>query len=165
MQVLGELGDEMTVSVKIEGMEPLTRKLHRLHSMEPVRAGLGEAGEHVKSRLAKYPPRRRGPLPGGFKSDKQRRKVFALIREGEIPYRRGQSSASEDLGQRWNVRVSGLTATVGNNASYGPLVQDRKQQAMYHRITGWTTIQDVAEQEGPEVVRIISKHIDKALGE
>lgn len=155
----------MTVSVKIEDLEPLTSKLRRLHSMEPVRAGLGEAGEYVKSRLAKYPPRRYGPLPGGFKSDKQRRKVFALIREGEIPYRRGLSKGSENLGQRWNVRVSDMTATVGNNASYGPLVQDRRQQAMYHKITGWTTIQDVAEQEGPEVVRIISKHIDKALGE
>lgn len=155
----------MTVSVKIEGLEPLTRRLRKLHSMKPVRVGLGEAGEHVKSQLAKYPPRRYGPLPGGFKSDKQRRKVFALIREGEIPYRRGQSKGSENLGQRWSVRVSGMTAAVGNNASYGPLVQDRKQQAMYHKITGWTTIQDVAEQKGPEVVRIISKHIDKALGE
>lgn len=155
----------MIASVKIDGLVPLQQKIRRLESMEPVTAGLGEATLYLKGKIAVYPRVRRGPMVGGFKSDRQRRKVFAMIREGEIPYRRGQSSSSQDLGQKWTTEVKGLAGRVGNNVPYGPLVQDRQRQAAYHKITGWITIQDVAEGEGDKAVEIVAQHIDRALEE
>ena len=52
---------------------------------------------------------------------------------------------------------------VGSNASYGELVQARRMQTFYHKVTGWKTIEDVTEQEKNTVARGVKHEIDKAL--
>jgi hypothetical protein len=52
---------------------------------------------------------------------------------------------------------------VGNNASYAALVQDEDHQTKMHEETGWPTIQKIVEDEGPEVVRMMSREIERML--
>lgn len=45
--------------------------------------------ENARKRITKYPAPWNGSLPKGwFKSDRQRRFVMALVREGRVPYKR-----------------------------------------------------------------------------
>lgn len=74
-----------------------------------------------------------------FKSQKQQGKVFSLIKDGRVPYRR-----SGLLGKSMTSRVTAVTPTsvttdVGTNVPYGALVLDAERQAAYHRGT-WTPL-------------------------
>jgi len=155
------------IRITIDDRE-VRRKLARLESMDGAKRGVAVAAEHVKGKLATYPPQRHGPMPGFPQSERQRRYVMALIRQGEIPYRRGQSKTSKNLGQQWNIRLSngGLTADVGvseNVVPYVRYVQDAEMQAAYHKITGWPTVQGVAESEKDAVLGMIEREIDADL--
>lgn len=61
---------------------------------------------HLRSKLAPYPPRSSRPQAHLW-TRQQRREFFAKLRAGEIevPYRRGQSPGSENLGKRWRIRA------------------------------------------------------------
>lgn len=54
----------------------------------------------AQKRITKYPPRYQGKLPGGFKSEKQRRYFFWALREGiiQVPYQR-----TGTYGRAWNI--------------------------------------------------------------
>lgn len=152
------------MTIKLEGIGPLDDLLKQIEQLTPVKAGIAESALLVKGRIATYPPVRRGPQP--FKTAKQQRYFFRALRKGEIevPYRRGGKN-SEALGRRWTLAFEndGLSAVLGNNASYGPVVQSRPMQSNYHRATGWPVIEDVAEQSGAEVLAIIKQHVDATL--
>ena len=155
----------MTSNIQIEGLDKAIRKCNAIGSLDIVKAGLKAAGVHVKGKLAQYPPRKYLPQP--FKTDKQRRFFFAALRDGriEVPYRRGQSPGSEDLGQKWTVkdRKGGLQVVVGNNVSYGPYVQDPASQSGYMKAVGWKDTDQVAQEETAKVNEILAKEIDRAL--
>ena len=151
--------------IRIEGLTSLRKIMEEVGSLKPVKIGMASGAIHLKGKIAKPPPVSRRPQP--FVSDKQRRGFFAKLRSGEIevPYRRGISPGSERLGQRWTVQAKdgGLTWVVGSNASYGELVQARRMQTFYHKVTGWKTIEDVTEQEKNTVARGVKREIDRAL--
>lgn len=95
------------------------------------------AGEEVIPRLRTYPPPSGRPQPP--KSAKQRRKVFALIKAGKIPYHR-----TSKLAVGWDFKTTSLyQTTVKNSVGYVDLVQGANQ-APYHRGT-WPTVDLVAE--------------------
>lgn len=156
----------MTTQVTIDGLPRLKRVLKRVGDLGPVRTGMRSAAVYLKGQLAVYPPVSRRPQP--FVSDKQRRGFFAKLRSGEIevPYRRGTSPQSERLGQSWAIqeRAFGLQQIIGNDTSYGALVQGRKQTA-YHKETGWQKVEDVARRERDEASRIVWAELDRALRE
>ena len=151
--------------IKIEGLPSLQKIMRDVGSLRPVVVGMKAGAIHLKGKIAKPPPVSRRPQP--FVSDKQRRGFFYKLRKGdiEVPYRRGISPGSERLGQRWTVQAKdgGLTQVVGSNASYGELVQARRMQTFYHKVTGWKTIEDVTEQEKNTVARGVKHEIDRAL--
>lgn len=140
-------------NVTVGGMASFLARLDRFKPA--VRAAIRGAGLHVKGQIAKYPAKHGSGRPMQWVSVKQRAAVMAMIRRGEIevPYRRGKSPGSESLGRRWTIdeQDDGLTAIVGNNASYGPYVQG-EQQSAYHREGGWKTTDQVSEEERPYVV-------------
>jgi len=152
-------------SIKIEGLDRAIRKCEKIGNLDVVKAGLKAAGVHVKGKIAKYPPRTYVPQP--FKTFKQRAWFFAALKSGEIevPYRRGQSPGSEDLGQKWTVkeRKGGLQVVVGNNVSYGPYVQGPGEQASFMKARSWKTTDQVAQEETAEVNRIVAAAVNKAL--
>jgi len=159
-------------SIRIEGLDKLVKKLDGLEGLKVVKAGIQAGALHVKGKIAKYPPRKKVTIAqaGGWASPRQRRWFFATygkaIKEGvDISYRRGQSSGSEDLGQKWAIQElnGGLGAKVGNNVSYGPFVQGAETQSRMHKIIGWKTTDQVAEEEGDKVTDLVKDEIEKAL--
>jgi hypothetical protein len=155
------------VVLEIDGLKKLTRRLDKIADLSYVRATLEGAAIQIADRMKEYPPERHAPQP--FASDKQRRGFFWHLKQGdiEVPYRRGQSPSSESLKHRWTVKLEdeGLTATIGNNASYARLVQDSDKQTRYHAATGWPTVQGVAEEERTAVIEAITAAVKKSLVE
>ena len=152
--------------IRIEGLPELQKIMKEIGSLRPVIKGLGKAALHVKGKIADPPRVSRRPV-AQFWTDKQRRGFFYHLNAGniEVPYVRRMSKGSEDLGHSWTVRSGkgGLEWKVGNDSSYGPLVQDRDRQARYHRDTGWITTQKVAEDEADTASEIVKKQVDAAL--
>ena len=158
-------------NIKIEGMDELLKKLDAIPAIQ---AAVKSAAIYVKGKIAKYPPSpksqgvtRAGVYGSSFASDKQRRWFFANLRDGslDVPYRRGYSGSSEALGRSWTKKYfnNGLSAHVGNDSTYGALVQDREQQSLFHKATGWLTAQDVEEKESDAVNDIIRDYLEAHL--
>lgn len=109
--------------------------------------------------LQVYPSPAKRPQP--FKSDKQRKFVFAMIKEGKIPYKR-----TGNLGRAWTAHVTaqsgGLEGTLGNNTSYAPLVQGQGRQAAAHQGV-WNTDSQVFERHRSAIERDFQSTIEKAL--
>lgn len=161
----------MSMKVELKGEEDLERIFKKLGNLQPVKVGIKAAGEHVEGKVKQYPPRnrpsRKSVYGQSFVSDRQRKAFFAGLRDGsiEVPYRRGQSPGSQGHAKRWNTRLRnhGLTAIVGNNSSYGPLLQDADQQSRYMKAVGWKTTERVMEEERKMVNKIIRDQVRKAL--
>lgn len=157
------------ISIEIPGLEELAKGLAILGEFQEVKDAIRVAAEGIEDALADYPPRKYVSIQeaGGWVSEKQRRYVIAAIRDGriEFPYRRGQSDPSEDLGQSWTIKeeAHGLGARIGNDTSYGPYVQDAKEQSSMMAKIGWKTTEEVAEEEEDNVVNDVLGAIDRAL--
>jgi len=153
------------MSSTISGDAELKRKLAKLKDFSQLQPTLIAGGEHLKEIMMPYPAGNQH-RPQEFVSDKQRRYFFWALREGiiEVPYRRGQSPGSEDIQQAWNVKPEGWSRViVGNDTTYGPLVQGAGTQTAYHQQTGWKT-EDQGMKEGEaEVLNLIKKKVDQIL--
>ena len=148
----------------------LIKQFTRLEQFKHLKASLKAAATHVKGKIAKYPDAGNKPRKGWMSenvwTDKQRRWFWANLKEGNIslPYQRGTSPGSEALGRKWTTapRNNGMAYVVGNNVSYGPLVQGEKQ-ARYHAQTGWKTTEQVAAEEAQTVTDYIIDGINRDL--
>ncbi len=148
----------------IEGLDQLYQTLNALSNPDLMRGGLMAAGTHLKGKIAEYPAW--SSRPQGFKTDLQRRGFFAKRKSGEIevPYRRVSSPGAESLGRKWTVQAESDTrVVVGNNTSYGPLVQG-PQQTAYHQQTGWQTTDDVLAAEAGTVAELVMAQVNQILG-
>lgn len=157
-------------TLHIEGLDKLIGKLESMAQLRKVKAGVRAAAIHIKGKIAQYPARKHITIKqvGGWKEGgDQRRWFFAALRSGaiEVPYRRGISPSSESLGRKWTIqeRDGGMTAVVGNNVSYAAFVQDEDNQSTMMRMIGWTTTQQVVEEEGPRVRELMAEAIRRAL--
>lgn len=158
-------------TIHIDGMDDLLDRITTLAQLKGIGKYVKAAAIHVKGKIAHYPAQRHGPNPGLYgssaRAERMRRGFFARLRSGEIevPYRRGASPGSESLGRKWTIAQSnaGLTATVGNNVSYGPLVQSDKRQTAYHAATGWKTVEQVRFEERTTVIDFIRDGIERLL--
>ncbi len=129
--------------------EDVRRIQGKLEQVLPaVKGAVKAVALEVKGMIATAPPQPTHKMR--FKTGRQRTYVLAAIREGliDVPYRRAMSPGSEALSKSWTISEinDGLGAVVGNDTSYGPLVQDREKQSLFHQETGWITVQDVQEQ-------------------
>jgi len=154
--------------IRIEGADAILKRITSLAQLRALRAPMKAAAIHIKGKIATYPGgNQHRKVDASQWSAKQRRGFFAKLRSGEIevPYRRGASPGSERMGAKWTIaaRDSGLTQVIGNNASYGPLVQGANQTG-YHAQTGWNTVDKVAEEETPTVLSYLSAAIERILG-
>lgn len=127
-------------------------------------AALATMAVFVKGKAAVYPPARHEPQP--FTTDKQRRGFFARLRAGEIevPYRRGGSPGTEYMNRSWDTSASdgGWSQTVGNRASYAPLVQG-KSQSFYHKQSGFKTLDAVWEENEDDALKVLFGAFKKIL--
>jgi len=152
----------MSTTIKINGMDELLKKINTLEQMDGVKNAMRAAALHVKGKIAEYPPESEANRPGRIPSWYERGwgTKWNLAGGGT-----GGIKTSETLGRRWTIgkRDNGLTQVIGNNASYGPQVQDERNQAPFHKRRGWKTIQDVAKDETDEVLKFIKDEVEKIL--
>ena len=142
--------------VVIKGLPALKRKLGVARFQAAGKAALLAGATHLKGKIAKYPPQRRGRKQP-FKSDASRRYFFAALKSGEIdvPYQR-----TTKLAQSWAVsQPKWHTAEVGTNASYAKYVQGRDHQSKFHSEGGWHTAEDTLDKERRNIERTVQKAI------
>lgn len=155
----------MNTSFRIEGLDKLAAKLRNLQDLKFIKAVLRAAGETVKKHIAKYPPATSAnapsTAPGSRWYERGEGGHYIRIRDGgESIYR-----TSETLGRSWTTTTkdSGMTVIVGAHAKYAPYVQDKEKQSPWHTAHGWSTVQDVIEEDGPKVTEQLKDAIDKEL--
>jgi hypothetical protein len=146
-------------TIQVKGIEELLLKFE--HIRPNVVAALKAGAQDIEGIIKTYPP-------ATLSNDPMMKHWYE---RGYGPKWHTKSGAihgrktSKMLGRKWTIgeKDEGLTWIVGNNVKYGPYVQDKEHQAPVHKRHGWETIQDVAHTEGPRVVELIWKAINKAL--
>jgi hypothetical protein len=113
-----------------------------------VRSVLLAYGQAVSQELREDKPRPPSQGSMRYKSERQRRFVMAMIKQGKIkvPYVRGQGSGlkgSETLNRSFRVDLEGDSAVLYSAASYAPYVIG-DQQAEIHQ-GRWKTALDAAD--------------------
>ena len=153
----------MTKDIRIDGLAPLIRKLDTLQKLEKIKPALRASAVHVKGKISKYPRSSEANVPNQRRWYERGYGSRWMRRDGSI----GGKKTSETLGKRWAVREErgGMTQIIGNNASYAVFVQDKDEQAAFHALRGWSTAQQVAQDETPVVIRFVQDEIDKILNQ
>ncbi len=125
-------------SIKIEGVDKLIAKLGNVEGHAVLRKPMTRAVLRLQAGMAKYPAQRAGS---------------SYVRTGT-------------LGRRWTHRISesaaGVAGKVGNNTSYGPLVQSAAYQSRIHSAL-WQTDEQVLKEQQPAIVRDFEQAISEAL--
>lgn len=147
----------MKISTKVVGVEQAYAKLKRTAEFRYTRKAVDKAGEDMQRKLREYPAERHGPAILSKDPDKRKRQlrwIFWAKKAGLIPYRRTRTLAR---GWSYNYRSSRetMTATLENAVPYAKWVQLEGHQAMYHRITGWRTNEQIAKDMTGPTVRTI----------
>lgn len=153
----------MAPGIRIKGAQQLMAKLESLDRLNAIKPAIKAATLHIKGKIAVYPPASIANSPSNDLGRWYQRGYGPRWKRKDGTT--GGSKTSETLGRRWTTdyRNGGLTGVVGNNASYGPYVQQKEKQADFHRARGWLTDEDVIENERHTVERYILNAIDKAL--
>ena len=118
------------ISIKVKGLEALSRKLRALAQGKYLDKVVAASKARLMRRLAQYPPKspanRPRPAPGRW----YERGWGARSAAG-----RGRRT-SQNLGRSWLAQKRGQGFLIRNTASYAPYVMGRKQRAL-HRRRGW----------------------------
>lgn len=159
----------MVASIKIDvsGIDKLVDTLGDLKARNYMGAVLRQAVEEIRSDMAEYPPRNTN-YPLQWASARQRAAYFAMRRAKGLSnrYTRQSDPMSQRLGPSWTTKVAidGMSATVGNKVTYARFVQTRELQSPMHKVTGWSTAEDVVERRATDIQEMVVKAIDKVLG-
>lgn len=151
----------MSITVQLSGLEPLLKQIDSVAKLEGVQAAMMAGATHFKGRIDKYPPSSDANNPAnrhwyerGYGSRWRRR-------DGSM----GGKKTSEMLNRKWTVARRGqLEVVLGNNVSYSPYVHDEERQPRFHKARNWPTIQGVAREETPIVVKFIEDYLKKKFG-
>ena len=150
------------MTIHIEGIEPLLEKLERLDQLKVAINAMKAAALHIKGKINIYPPATEANSPSNPKGRWYERGYGPKWNTLSGVHGR---KTSQTLGKKWTIGQAdgGLTQIVGNNVTYGPFVQDPEKQAKFHKLHGWKTTAQVAEEEAETVVKFVKDEIDKAL--
>lgn len=160
------------MTIRIDGMDKMLERITTIQQFRRVKASFRKGGVVLRGYISRYPRERHAPnmaMRGNSPAaQRMRRGFFAHLRDGDIqvPYRRGSSMGSHKLGQSWTVAQpgGGFTTIVGTNAPYARLVQDAEKQTMYHKVTGWVTVQDVERDHSAEIIGSIRRALEEEVG-
>lgn len=149
-------------TLTITGMKELQDKLGNLEASKLLKPLLTMAASDVKSKLATYPPSGDANIPYQRRWYERGWGSKWMRADGSV----GGNKTSEMLGRSWTTEVNetGTRASVGTKVTYAQYVQDADFQAYYHGARGWKTVQDIAEDYGPELVSAIEAEITRLLG-
>lgn len=149
------------MEIQVEGAAELIAKLTKVQQFNKVKAAISQEGVTLAGKMKHYPRKVYTPNPLIQSNPKVRRAFFAKMKAGEIsvPYRR-----SGDLRKHWSVQsgLNGMTSTLVNALSYGPLVQGGNQ-TYGHAASGWLTVDAAEKKYGPKIKQRIIKAIEEEL--
>lgn len=140
--------------IKLEGLDRLRSKLDRAASRQTLIDASREALTFVLENMPPYPTPSRRPMQ--FVSERQRRYVMMLVREGKVPYQRTGDIEDSFVGKIHGVG-NDVVASITNASAHAPYVIDRRRQARYHSGTWWT-LQDVIGRMRGKVAAIYRRH-------
>ena len=152
-------------SITIKGLDKLEARLGKIKP--GVIAGIKAGALHIEGKVKKYPKATAANMPkqyspGAWNTWYERGwGTKWATREGW----HGNKS-SEQLGQKWTTKISngGLTARIGNNASYAPYVHGAETQSQALKRIGWKTDEEIADSEAPRIEKFIIEQIERSLG-
>ena len=153
------------VTIEIEGLDELVKKLDDLKQLRKVHAGIKAAALHLKGKLDPYPPSTAANQPGNAGG--------WYVRGFGWRFASGRSDpVSEDLAASWTIKYNQakFEAVIGSNVSYGPFVMGPKQgskgkrQAKHMAKIGWKSIDTVREQETKRVQEYVFDAVRRAIG-
>ena len=151
------------ITIKIEGLEELHKRLNPTRFAEASKIAIGKAATEVVIAAKPYPTEGPWNQPGPYPKRWYQRMYGArwARKDGSV----GGSQTSEKMQQKWVTQVvDSFTAIVRNLASYAPWVKG-KEQAGFHADHGWTKLQDDADglvRDGT-IVGIFKTEVEKML--
>ena len=156
----------MSFSIRLDGADEMIKKLTTLEQMKRVRAVIQQEAGVLLRLLRKYPNKVYSPNPLIKTNERVRRGFFYHLKHGNItvPYKRGGGS-SEKLGASWTVDTEnqGWTAVIGNDTSYGELVQGWDSQVTRHKWSGWITEKGALDVKRPEIIANITAALEEEV--
>lgn len=146
--------------IKIDGLAKLQGKLKQSVYEVPMKDAMAAAAAIVHQAVATYPPATAANKPPGIDGYRWYERGFGT-RTRTRAYQ-----TSQTLGRSWTVRtVTWFEAIIGTRATYARFVQDRKQQAEFHKARGWVTVQDACEKNTKKVQALVKSCIDRILAQ
>lgn len=170
----------MPFDVDLSQVSPLFARLHSLFSPSVADDILLVAGRRVgvaaEGLVSPYPAASGKPLPlyytrqrkdgttyqSKFKTLAQQKKVFTLIQQGRIPYKRTGSLGKSIVSQAVSAGSGLVIVSIGSRLAYAPYVIDLFLQSHYHRGT-WRPIQSDIERGLPELQRVGVKAVEQEV--
>lgn len=149
------------IGVDISGDKELIRKFGKLP--EAVQdAGTEFANAYIIRKMKEYQPYKYVSIQqaGGWRSEKQRRYVMAMIRNGtiKIPYRRTQG-----LRNRWELMGEGKNQIVVNESPIAGFVMGHGTQSRMMQMRGWKTENERLERDHDKIVQKYDAGVKKAI--
>lgn len=158
---------ESGITIEVEGMDELIKKLEKLGQLDKVRAGLRAAGVYLKGLMTKYPPATEANIPAGPGSHWYKRgtgSFYWRIRDNaKVSY----GKKSEVLSSKWASKYdkNKFEVQIGTNVSYAKFVQGPKgSQAKALKKIGWKGIDVVAKDETKRVQEYVYEAVRRAIG-
>lgn len=141
------------LSVEIQGLDKLIRKMEKVQSGLYLKDALKAGGETLKDAMVKYPP--------GTDANNPSNRRWYKRGEGQM-YRSAAGvlksyGGSEDLKSQWEVQPDQYKVTVKNPVSYGIYVQDDRFQAKIHRKNGWQRLGETAKDKAGEILKDVER--------
>ena len=144
------MANNVSVNVKIEGMDKLLRKMEKAKGGEYVRAALRVGGERVRDEAGKYPPSSEANNPSNKRWYERGFGTKYRTSAGSVVGKK----TSEDLKKHWYVKPDNASVTVGNKVKYAHWVHG-DEQAAFHGKRGWKKLKETAKDLSDEILKDI----------
>jgi len=153
------------MTVKIEGMAAIVKKLESLNKPEVFNKPMRQSVDHLYKIMTSNPRK----APGAFSrlaTDAQRRAYWAKVSENPSIHGPQGYNRSGRLQRDWSRRVTkqGREGIVenANTGGYAQYVQGIRQQP-FHAVTKYNKTDEVAKKEAPKVIAFFKAAYDKAV--
>ena len=145
------MAKSISISLKIEGMDDLLRKMNKVEGGKYMLPALKAGGERVRDQAGKYPPSTSANDPSQSRWYERNYGPKWRTADGSV---KGKKT-SQSLGKKWYVKPSKDDVTVGNTATYAPYVHGDKLQAKWMGKIGWKLLGKTALDQADEILKDI----------
>ena len=157
---------ESGVTVDIEGLDELIKKLEKLGRLDKIHPGMIAAGRYLKGLMTVYPAETAANVPAGPGSRWYQRGKGSFYWRIRDNAHKSYGKKSEVLSSKWASKYdkNRFEAQIGTNVSYAKFVQGPKgTQAKALKKIGWKGIDVVADKETKRVQEYVYLAVKRAI--